>query len=229
MSFRTSKPQMSKIPQLPHDQKFEEERYPNYKAHQYYPVQLEQTFASRYRVIAKLGYGTASTVWLSLELHLVQGRSKIITASSDNSIRQDILVTLKVCILGEDGSNELAISRHIKSFDDGIHPGKHRSRVTLDDFHVRGPHGTHHCLVFPALGRTLAQVRNVFEDRKLDKLLLQRFLYPILQGLDFLHQTGVVHTGLLNLLNTANASLNRNSLTVDSSRYLAQQYPRRSR
>lgn len=70
MSFRTSKPQMSKIPQLPHGQKFEEERYPNYKAHQYYPVQLEQTFASRYRVIAKLGYGTASTVWLSRDLKL---------------------------------------------------------------------------------------------------------------------------------------------------------------
>ena len=134
-----------------------------------------------------------------------------------------------MCILGEDESNELAISHHIKSFDDGIHPGKHRSRVTLDDFHVRGPHGTHHCLVFPALGRTLAQVRNVFEDRRLDKLLLQRFLYPILQGLDFLHQTGVVHTGLLNLLNTANASLDLNTLTVDPSRYLAQQYPRRSR
>ncbi|TIA38477.1 protein kinase [Aureobasidium pullulans] len=171
---------MSKIPQLPHDQKFEEERYPTYKAHQYYPVQLGQTLASRYRVMAD---------W-------VTGRSKIITASSDNSIRQDILVTLKVCILGEDGSNELAISHHIKSFDDGIHPGKHRSRVTLDDFHIRGPHGRHHCLVFPALGRTLAQVRNVFEDRKLDKLLLQRFLYPILQGLDFLHQTGVVHTDI---------------------------------
>ncbi|THY58805.1 protein kinase [Aureobasidium pullulans] len=185
MSFRTSKPQMSKIPQLPYDHKFEEERYPNYKAHQYYPVQLGQTFASSYRVIAKLGYGTAST-----------GRSKIITASSDDSIRQNTLVTLKVCILGEDESNELAISHHIKSFDDGIHPGKHRSRVTLDDFHVRGPHGTHHCLVFPALGRTLAQVRNVFEDQKLDKLLLQRFLYPILQGLDFLHQTGVVHTDI---------------------------------
>ncbi|KAL2033311.1 hypothetical protein VTO58DRAFT_104025 [Aureobasidium pullulans] len=32
---------MSEIPQLSHDQKFEEERYPNYKAHQYYPVQLD--------------------------------------------------------------------------------------------------------------------------------------------------------------------------------------------
>lgn len=168
MSFRTSKPQMSEISQLPHDQEFEEERYPNYKGHQYYHVQLGQTFASRYRVIAKLGYGTASTVWLSL--HLVQGRSKIVTASSGNSIRQNTLVTLKVCILGEDESNELAISHHIKSFDDGIHPGKHRSRVALDDFHIRGPHGTHHCLVFPALGRTLAQVRNVFEDRRFDKL-----------------------------------------------------------
>lgn len=70
MSFRTSKPQMSKISQLPYDQKFEEERYLKYKAHQYYPVQLGQTFASRYRVIAKLGYGTASTVWLSRDLKL---------------------------------------------------------------------------------------------------------------------------------------------------------------
>jgi hypothetical protein len=117
-------------------------------------------------------------------------------SSSDNRNRQNILVTLKVCILGADESNELAISHHIKSFDDGVHPGKHRLRVTLDDFHVQGPHGTHQCLIFPALGRTLAQVRDVFEDGRLDKLLLQRILYPTLQGLDFLHQTGVVHTGL---------------------------------
>lgn len=116
---------------------------------------------------------------------------------SDNRNRQDILVTHKVCTLGSDESNESAISQHIKSFDDGVHPGKHRLRVTSDDFHVRGPHGTHQCLVFPALGRTLAQIRDVFEDRRLDKFLLQRFLYPILQGLDFLHQIGVIHTGTL--------------------------------
>jgi hypothetical protein len=84
MSFRTSKPQMSKIPQLPHDQKFEEERYPNYKAHQYYPVQLGQTFASRYRVMAKLGYGTASTVWLSRDLKL----SCILSRVDPKSLRQ---------------------------------------------------------------------------------------------------------------------------------------------
>lgn len=84
MSFRTSKPQMSKISQLPHDQKFEEERYPNYKAHQYYPVQLGQTFASRYRVIAKLGYGTTSTVWLSRDLKL----SCILSRVDPKSLRQ---------------------------------------------------------------------------------------------------------------------------------------------
>ena len=83
---------------------------------------------------------------------------------SENRSRQDILSTLKVCTLGQDESNESAISQHIKSFEDGIHPGKHRLRITLDDSHVRGPYGTHQCLVFPALGRTLAQVRDVFED-----------------------------------------------------------------
>lgn len=114
---------------------------------------------------------------------------------SDKRNRQDILVAVKVCTLGQDESNESAISQHIKSFNDDVHPGKHRLRVTLHDFHVRGPYGAHQCLVFPALGRTLAQVRDVFEDGRLDKLLLQSFLYPILQGLDFLHQIGVIHTG----------------------------------
>jgi hypothetical protein len=55
---------------LPEDREFEEERYSGYEPHRYYPVHLGQTFASRYRVVAKLGYGTTSTVWLARDLEL---------------------------------------------------------------------------------------------------------------------------------------------------------------
>lgn len=58
------------FPRLPEDKKFEEERYADYKPHRYYPVHLGQTLASRYRVVAKLGYGTTSTVWLTRDLKL---------------------------------------------------------------------------------------------------------------------------------------------------------------
>ncbi|KAI4746335.1 protein kinase [Aureobasidium sp. EXF-12298] len=160
------------FPRLPEERKFEEERYSDYEPHRYYPVHLGQTFASRHRVVTKLGYGTTSTVWLARDLEL------------------------SLCTLGHDESNELAISHHIKSVEDGIHPGKRRLRVSSDDFQVRGPHGLHQCLVFPALGRTLAQLRKVFDNQRLDKLILQKCLYSIIHGLDFLHQTGVVHTDI---------------------------------
>lgn len=46
----------------------EEERLPNYKADMFYPVQLGEIFVSRYQVLAKLGFGTSSTVWLCRDL-----------------------------------------------------------------------------------------------------------------------------------------------------------------
>lgn len=58
------------FPLLPTDTKFEEERLPGYKAEEYYPVCLGEVFQSKYQVLAKLGYGTASTVWLCRDLQL---------------------------------------------------------------------------------------------------------------------------------------------------------------
>lgn len=48
--------------------KFEEERLPCYKTESYYPVRLGEVFRSRYQVVAKLGFGTTSTVWLCRDL-----------------------------------------------------------------------------------------------------------------------------------------------------------------
>jgi serine/threonine protein kinase len=68
--------------------------------------------------------------------------------------------------------------------------------VSLDDFRTRGPYGFHQCLVFETLGVTLTNLRDLFENRALEKTLLQKVLFMIVTGLDFLHQAGVVHTGL---------------------------------
>lgn len=41
-----------------------------YKPENYYPVYLGEVFKERYQVVAKLGYGVYSTVWLCRDLQL---------------------------------------------------------------------------------------------------------------------------------------------------------------
>lgn len=58
---------------LAEDEKIEEEGVPDYRAEQFYPVCLGEVFNSRYQVVAKLGFGTASTIWLCRDLEYVHG------------------------------------------------------------------------------------------------------------------------------------------------------------
>lgn len=51
--------------------KIEEEDIPGYKAETFYPVTLGDVFNSRYQALAKLGFGTASTIWLCKDLRYV--------------------------------------------------------------------------------------------------------------------------------------------------------------
>lgn len=50
----------------------EEETLPTYRPEKYYPVQQGEVLNNRYQVLAKLGYGVTSTVWLSRDLQYVR-------------------------------------------------------------------------------------------------------------------------------------------------------------
>lgn len=90
----------------------------------------------------------------------------------------------------------MLISEHIRSVDAPHHPGKQRLRVVLDNFEIEGPSGGHQCLVFAPLGRPLTSFRKLFPGNALDSNLLRQTLLCVVMGLDFLHQIGVVHTGM---------------------------------
>jgi len=53
---------------IPNKQKLEEERLPDYQAERFYPVQLGEIVNDRFQILAKLGFGTASTAWLCRDL-----------------------------------------------------------------------------------------------------------------------------------------------------------------
>jgi hypothetical protein len=48
--------------------KVEEEELPGYVPEHYYPAALGEVLNSQYQVVAKLGYGISSTVWLCRDL-----------------------------------------------------------------------------------------------------------------------------------------------------------------
>jgi hypothetical protein len=50
------------------DDLIEEQTLPRYCPQHYYPVHLGETFNDRYLVVAKLGYGASSTVWLARDI-----------------------------------------------------------------------------------------------------------------------------------------------------------------
>ena len=94
-----------------------------------------------------------------------------------------------------DVDNEVVVSEYLKSID-AEHPGKQLLRLVLDEFKVGGPRGLHQCLLFNPLGISFTKFRNLFPKKRLNNILLQQTLQLVLLGLDFLHQAGVVHTGI---------------------------------
>ena len=52
-------------------QPIEEQTLPLYHQKRYYPVKFGDFFKTQYRIIAKLGYGAHSTVWLARDERLI--------------------------------------------------------------------------------------------------------------------------------------------------------------
>nr|POF04075.1 serine/threonine-protein kinase srpk [Quercus suber] len=160
----------------PVDVKLEEERLPGYKAERYYPVRIEDVFHARYKVLAKLGFGGGSTVRLCRDLQYVLC----------SCCQQDATVV----------NNEVLTSRHIATVE-GEHIGRQWIRLPQDEFEIESDQGRHQCLVFPPMGMTFTELRNMLPDKTFSKEILQRSLHPVAVALDFMHQAGVVHTGVM--------------------------------
>lgn len=53
------------------DQSVEEETIPEYNSDYFYPTKLGGVLNGRYQTVAKLGYGSSSTIWLARDLRQV--------------------------------------------------------------------------------------------------------------------------------------------------------------
>ncbi|KPM34438.1 hypothetical protein AK830_g12138 [Neonectria ditissima] len=158
-------------------QRVEEERLPFYKREDYYPMRIGEVLQDRYQVVAKLGYGTGSTVWLSRDL------------------REQKYWMLKVHINTLKYNQELKVYCHLSDIDMD-HPGREYVRQFQDSFKLKGPNGEHDVFVMTPLGMSLRTLQELQKDNIFQQSLVTIALSQALLGLNFLHEADVIHTDL---------------------------------
>ena len=173
-------------------EKVEEETLPYYLAERYYPVRIGEIFRSRYQVLTKLGYGSASTIWLCRDLQYVLNTSihevRLIFGSEHRYL------VLKVHVRSKRKLPEVAIIEHLRG-NSNDHPGQRFVRLISDSFEVSGPHGTHTCLLYPPAGLDMSDCMQCLPGGTLTVPLLRAMVRNILLALDYLHQASIIHTG----------------------------------
>ncbi|KAJ5413535.1 hypothetical protein N7465_005840 [Penicillium sp. CMV-2018d] len=170
-------------PPLPPGILVDEEISPVYDSKYFYPVKPGEILADRYQTLVKVGWGVSSTVWLARDL---QGHIE----TPEN------VVALKVANNNASfASHEREVEEHISTADPS-HRGRSLIRTLLDSFEVKGPEGSHSCLVYPPMREPLSIYQSRFEDRKMPLPLIKTYIRALLTGLDYLHkECRTVHTG----------------------------------
>ena len=138
----------------------------------------------RYAVIHKLGYGGFSTVWLARDLHASPNRLVAIKA-----MRAD------VSTVADDEIPEMAISRALQS----ILPRPVPLRFVDDKFTVRGPNGSHTCLVSSLAGPSVLAMLDcpgrTAGSRRLRADLAKKAARQATVAIHLMHSKGIVHGG----------------------------------
>ncbi|OAA73986.1 protein kinase domain-containing protein [Cordyceps fumosorosea ARSEF 2679] len=110
---------------IPGDHPLEEESMPEYQADHFYPMVLGQLLHDCYQTVAKLGYGSSSTVWLARDLEKNQ------------------YVASKVYMHNSVKHREPPFYQHLEKALPSRHTGASNIRKLLAAFEVAGPKGKH--------------------------------------------------------------------------------------
>lgn len=176
----------------------EEQTLPRYSQRTYFPVRIGDVYGTRYRVVAKLGYGAYSTVWLARDERY---DTILLATASLNHRRSQQYATLKVCIENDSTdspvSNEINMLKHLQDFAQSVvHSGTDFVRMASDVFEIETKTGKHTCIVSKPHGCSLRKVQEYIAPGALLKSIIKPNLHRLILALNFLHATcDVIHTG----------------------------------
>lgn len=161
---------------------FEEEREVGFE--KFYPMTLGEVINEKYKVVAKLGFGSASTIWCCR--NLATNKYAALKIYAHDLVAEDEI------------DNETAIYKHLSTAGNPDHPGKMYVRTIQDSFFVTSRVGNlHQCLVHEVLSNDILSLRYTRPDRKLPEAILKQILIHLLLALDFLHsECHIIHTDI---------------------------------
>lgn len=189
------------------EKKIEEEKNPKYNPDAFYPAKIDEVLDNRYKLVAKLGYGMTATVWLAKDLQAFVHLHTFVPPNTNNDRTpnsQHKYVTIKInvnTLSQEHFKSRRQISEKLATTDPS-HPGYHHVRFSLDSFKVKGlRHGIerspeHLCIVYDVLREPIDECMRSWPGARFSGAKLRLLLPSLLQGLDYMHTCGVVHTDL---------------------------------
>ncbi|KAH7329916.1 kinase-like domain-containing protein [Rhexocercosporidium sp. MPI-PUGE-AT-0058] len=151
----------------------------NYRPGGFHPVHLDDIFKKgRYIIIHKLGYGGFATVWLA----------------RDTTRERYVAIKILAARLSRD-CPEVEILRRLKKSED--HAGKAYVMSMLDHFWIKGPNGSHLCVVSEVGGPSIKQFNDcpgfTSGTRRLRGAVARKVALQATEGLAYIHATGIVH------------------------------------
>ncbi|KAK4146125.1 kinase domain-containing protein [Dichotomopilus funicola] len=142
---------------IPVTQRLEEEMFDEFRAGDFYPVNIGDIFTShKYQVVGKLGFGSTSTVWLARNLQSVFHP-----------------------FLNKTGPR-------LCHFED-LRTGYHYLRTALDTFPIERSGGEHQCLVQKPMWDSWKDLLRRNPSGRFSDVLLKGGLQHLLRALDYLH------------------------------------------
>ncbi|KAJ1307134.1 hypothetical protein OPQ81_001252 [Rhizoctonia solani] len=157
----------------------------------WYPVTVGQVLNDTYKLVAKLGFGNSSTVWLARDITRWSWQSaRYVTLKISTSHAADSANT-------DHYTHEAYISNQILHKNPS-HPGLQFLRTAIGGFEIKGQKGPHSVLVYEPMRESMLILLDRFEasgkKRQCEPTFVKKVVRFILSGLDYLHnECRIVH------------------------------------
>lgn len=152
----------------------------DYRLGGYHPIHIDDRLDKRYRIVHKLGHGTFSTAWLAIDEETSKYVAvKVGTADADRT-EADILSQL---------------TRNAASYCIGSEDKPSLIPVVLRRFHLRGPNGTHPCLVTLPARCSLRDAKEASGSSLFQLDVARSLAAQLVMAVSLVHSQGYAHGG----------------------------------
>ncbi|KAE9399800.1 kinase-like protein [Gymnopus androsaceus JB14] len=142
---------------------------------------------NRYTILRKLGEGATATTWLIRDERIISDSkyvaAKILTAEATLDVDRGAVRELEFL-------EEIA-----KNAQERDEEGFEHLPILLDNFTITSPGGNRHlCLVQTLFSTSVSALRRSAPTKSLPVYMVRNILYMVLQALDVLHSSDIIHT-----------------------------------